>query len=610
MRFLIAMCIVAVNASAADPRWIRLQTESFEIYSTASEGNAREALRQFEEVRSFFPRASGEDAKKSPRVRIIAFNSQKEFEPYRINEFATAYYQKSAERDTIVMSHLGPETWPTAIHEYVHLVAQHAGLKAPPWFNEGLAELYSTLRPVGAKTIVGDLIPGRMQALLREKWVPLAVILAADQGSPYYNEKDKAGSLYNEGWALTHMLLLSEDYRPHADAFLRALIQGKDSVEALTAVYGKPLAAIEKDLQAYLRGDRFRGLLYSTRLDQSKLQVAAEPAPPFEVRLMLVDLTDRPGKEAATREQWEKLAAEAPSQPEPHTQLGYLVWRRGDREQAQKEFEQSYSLGGRSARMLWDYGRMIEGSKPKEATLVLADLLEQEPARSDVRIELASAQYADNQAQEALRTLAKLPGVSYDEAPRYYSLAAYVALKVGDRVQAKTLAEMWMNAKKATPADKDRAQQLLTFLNQPQRPAAQEQARISATGGDGAPPVLRRASPETRGPGTPTPEDASAGAPPQRQLKMRLGQATVSGKLVEFVCGDAPKLVVETAGGKKTLLIERPDRIVVTGRANGHAEMECGVQKPPVAVEVEYDPPGAGTAVDGLVRGVTFPPAG
>ena len=57
MRFLIAMSILALNASAADPRWIRLQTDTFEIYSTASESNTREALRQFEEVRSFFPRA-------------------------------------------------------------------------------------------------------------------------------------------------------------------------------------------------------------------------------------------------------------------------------------------------------------------------------------------------------------------------------------------------------------------------------------------------------------------------------------------------------------------------------------------------------------------------
>ena len=570
MRCFIATLILAVNAGAADPRWIRLQTDSFEIYSTASENNTREALRQFEEVRAFFPRTGAKESQRPARIRIVAFNSKKEFEPYRFNEFATAYYQKSAERDTIVMSHLGSETFPIAIHEYVHLVAQRLGLKAPPWLNEGLAELYSTLRPVGDKTIVGDLIRGRMQSLLLDKWVPLSVILAADQNSPYYNEKNKAGSLYNEGWALTHVLLLSEEYRPHSDAFMRAMMQGKDSVEALNTAYGKPLAAVERDLQTYLRGDRFRALVFPAKLDQSKVQVAAEPAPIFEVRLMLVDLTDKPGKEAATREQLQKLSAEAPSQPEPHTQLGYLMWRGGDSAGALSEFEKSYALGGRSARMLWDYGRMIEVKNPNQAAQVFQDLLEQEPARSDAQMELAGALYSDNQIGEAMRTLVKLPGINAEEAPRYYSLAAYVALKLGDAVQARKLAEMLRDARKSTPDDKARAQQLLTFLDQSQRPAV----------------TVRT---------------------PPSGVKTRLGQATISGKLVEFMCGDAPKLVLETPAGTKTLLIERPDRIVVTGRATGRADMECGPQKTVVTVEVEYDPPQSGMAVDGLVRAVIFP---
>jgi hypothetical protein len=36
--------------------------------------------------------------------------------------------------------------------------------------------------------------------------VPLQAIVSADRNSPYYNEKNRAGSLYNEGWALVHML--------------------------------------------------------------------------------------------------------------------------------------------------------------------------------------------------------------------------------------------------------------------------------------------------------------------------------------------------------------------------------------------------------------------
>ena len=260
MRSLAAACIYALltfPASASDPRWIRIQSPNFELYSTASERSARETLEEFEQVRAFFLNTLPTKDQKPLSVRIVTFNSVKEYEPYRFNEFATAYYYPGAERDTIVMSHGGSENFPTAIHEYVHLVVQHAGVKPPPWLNEGLAEFYSTLRPLGGKIVVGDIIPGRLAALRADNWVPLSVILAADQNSPYYNEKNKAGSFYNEGWALTHMLSLSDEYRPKWKEFVAAVIKGRDAAEALSQIYGKPLAAIDQDLQYYIRGSRF-----------------------------------------------------------------------------------------------------------------------------------------------------------------------------------------------------------------------------------------------------------------------------------------------------------------------------------------------------------------
>jgi hypothetical protein len=144
-------------------------------------------------------------------VRIVAFGSKKDYEPYRFNEFASAYYHPGTERDYIVMSETGIDTFPIAVHEYMHLVMRHADLNFAPWMNEGFAELYSTLKPMGDQVLIGSLIPGRVRALREDKWIPLSVILAADRDSPYYNEKARAGSLYNEGWALIHMLSLSKD---------------------------------------------------------------------------------------------------------------------------------------------------------------------------------------------------------------------------------------------------------------------------------------------------------------------------------------------------------------------------------------------------------------
>src|SRR5262249_246464 len=119
MRFLAAAYTLALftsSATAGDPRWIRIQSPNFELSSTTRERSARETLEEFEQVRAFFLNTLPTKDQKPLPVRIVTFNSDKEYEPYRLNEFATAYYHPGAERDTIVMSHGGSENFHTAIH--------------------------------------------------------------------------------------------------------------------------------------------------------------------------------------------------------------------------------------------------------------------------------------------------------------------------------------------------------------------------------------------------------------------------------------------------------------------------------------------------------------
>src|SRR5271169_2202851 len=121
------------SLTAADPHWIRITSPNFEIYTTTGERTARNTIRYFEQVRSFFAQIMPHKLDQAPRVRIVAFNSSQEFEPYRVKEWATAYYHATADHDYIVMTHTGEETFPIASHEYVHLVVRHSKLTFPPW---------------------------------------------------------------------------------------------------------------------------------------------------------------------------------------------------------------------------------------------------------------------------------------------------------------------------------------------------------------------------------------------------------------------------------------------------------------------------------------------
>jgi hypothetical protein len=239
--------VILPVARGGEPKWIRMPSADFEIYSSAGEGDTRRALQYFERVRSFFDQSlgGGSQQKREP-VRVILFGSKKEYEEYRPNEFAAAYYTQIAGRDYIVLGSVNDEVFPIAVHEYVHLVVRNAGMKLPPWLNEGIAEIFSTLKPAGDKVIVGAPIIGRMQQMSREKWVSLSTIIAADHDSPYYNEKNKAGSLYNEGWALADMLELGPQYSPNFGKFLNEIQKGTPSQKAIEGIWGKPLEAWKK----------------------------------------------------------------------------------------------------------------------------------------------------------------------------------------------------------------------------------------------------------------------------------------------------------------------------------------------------------------------------
>ncbi len=584
---------------------------NFEIFSTDSEGDTRRTLQFFEQISGFFSDALGVRIDTTDPIRVILFGSKKEYEPYKMNEFAIAYYMGGAGKDYIVMGSADDNAFPVAAHEYTHLVVRHAGWNLPPWLNEGIAELYSTLKPYGGKIMVGQVIPGRLQALNREKWVPLETILAADHNSPYYNEKAKAGNLYNEGWALTHMLALSTAYNPGFSKAVNAIRGGMGSAKALEQVYGKPVSAIEKDLQGYIRGDVVRVSLLPGKLQTNLEKTVAEPANLYDVRLALIDLTNRPGKEAETRSKLEELRDEQPKRPEAYAGLGYVAVRERKYEDALDLFAKAIDLGSESKEVLWDYGRMAGMKDTTGATKALQRLMAAQPSRQEVRLQLANVQLVARKPKDALETLAPVRSVTPEEAARFFRLMAYANAGVENFDQAKSAAQRWSeNAKEEL--DKTQSTQFLDYLANRERAAqlnAQRQAQASAAGGTAGLNSMSDAMPNAPGlPGAQRDdrekiEYLGPNAPPV------VVKPSVSGTFVEFDCktAKAPLFVLMTDKGRLTFLMDDDSKLQAFGLPEARGlELTCGLQTPR-NLRIQYDPPGMGQAgITGLARGLYF----
>src|ERR1022692_2647820 len=133
------MCAVVLFPAAGSegPRWLKIKSPNFELFTTAGERNGREVARHFEQVRAFFLEAMGLGLKSGPPVRIVVFRSDKEFAPYAPNELASAFYLGTDDHDYIIMKGASGEDFPVAVHEYTHLLLKHSGMRPPVWFNEG-----------------------------------------------------------------------------------------------------------------------------------------------------------------------------------------------------------------------------------------------------------------------------------------------------------------------------------------------------------------------------------------------------------------------------------------------------------------------------------------
>src|SRR5438309_1174901 len=185
MRALVLLFLMSVGLARAAP-WLRITTPHLELFTDAGEQTGRDAIAHFEQVRSFFVQASPVRVRDEDRVRIVIFNNAEEFSSYAPNRQVIAYYNSDERRDYIVMADGSAESYPTAIHEYTHLIIRHSGLRVPVWLNEGWAEVYSSLRTVRDGVAVGDLLPARVRVLGEGKWFTLDALGAVTTASKDY----------------------------------------------------------------------------------------------------------------------------------------------------------------------------------------------------------------------------------------------------------------------------------------------------------------------------------------------------------------------------------------------------------------------------------------
>src|ERR1043165_716585 len=133
-------------------------------------------------------------------------------------------------------------------HEFTHLLVNNTFSDAPVWFNEGLAEYYSTFSITDdQKVVLGKPIGSHVFLLRQNKILPLKTLFAVDQRSPYYNERDKQSIFYAQSWALMHYLIVGKEGRAEKlGKFLQLMGPNMPVEQAFQQAFGVPFEPGEK----------------------------------------------------------------------------------------------------------------------------------------------------------------------------------------------------------------------------------------------------------------------------------------------------------------------------------------------------------------------------
>src|SRR4029450_12635690 len=93
---------------------------------------------------------------------VIVFKSDSYYKPFKPNPNLAGYFQpgKDVNYITLTSEQSSQDSFRIIFHEYVHQMVDNTLVSVPVWFNEGLAEYYSTFEIDDDKKVaIGKAVP-------------------------------------------------------------------------------------------------------------------------------------------------------------------------------------------------------------------------------------------------------------------------------------------------------------------------------------------------------------------------------------------------------------------------------------------------------------------
>lgn len=603
---LFGLMFLAPRLRAGDSGWIEVRSPHFSVITDAGEKRGHEVALRLEQMESVFAGFLLKQELSRPiPLTIFAFHSDKAYSAIAPRQPAgtlppPAFLLRGEDRSFLVVNLALPDPWRSVTHDLAHLFLEGNYPTTTSWFDEGLAEYFSSIELDDKRVSIGgdpELSPERQADLFQRVdaktqppkpltdfltapiWISTADLLTMQRNGP---EGTHRTQFHAQSWMLIHYLLAKRKMTETGE-FFNLLENDKVPVEqAVQQAYGMTCLQLEQAVKEYFKGQKEllaardaartatgqigegtipQPIQYASPVEASTALYGAtklpEPEAEIGVAEMEARLPEHRGDAQATVEAFMKAPPETASE---HRVLGWIALENQKWETAFAELGQALELNDKDN---WARYYLVE-TKFREAQATHQQVKSLANALLDLRVVIDW--YPDFAEAHNLLGLGRVDGGGIGSAIQ----AEQGAIRLNPRHEQYqlNLAKIYTEAKKF-----DAARALLEHLKQSGDPqvataAKQQMKDMEVTKKYGISPESAEAKAQAAAAeAARQAKEAAENTRPQEAAPDKRPIVYAKGRIVTVDCSKDPAAVVTFVTGNRTLKLNTADhtKVIVVG---------------------------------------------
>jgi len=267
---LIATLALPAHALDLGSNWTKSEMRNVIVYSNARDFTTKAIVTNIERMRGALEHIMGLRTESAVPTTIFVFDGEPAFAPVRKAVFGArgpelvGFFTHSDGRFFVAMEiDAGARGDRVVYHEITHSLIENTAAGLPLWYQEGVAEFYSTFTVKGKAVVVGSIPKAFVDTMLETGLMPLRRVFAIDTRSPEYNGAH-AGPFYATSWLFVHYLLVGAPQRAGQLGAFLALLDARKPVDvAFQTAFGTTPEQFQGELWSYVNRPKLQVVSYT-----------------------------------------------------------------------------------------------------------------------------------------------------------------------------------------------------------------------------------------------------------------------------------------------------------------------------------------------------------